>query len=684
MGGVSQVSATLNADIQATVLADETTLGLSGIQLVKIPNDTTVDAAIQYYTNNSNVAYAQPDYIYQACNESDGAAVASIADNFSTYRGQRREPGVVSSNYSSPLVPSGVMRAALGNNTTTLSWPNDPYYSYQWDMVKMACPSAWAVSTGSSSVTVAVVDTGVDYNHPDLAANCVSGYDFYNDDSNPMDDNGHGTHCAGSVAAIGNNGVGIAGVTWNSKIMPLKFLNSGGGGYTSDAISAFAWGYAGGVRIFSNSWGGYGTDTALESAINTYSDAIFICAAGNGDDYGNPINIDSYPFSPAGLSCSNIVSVAATGTSDTLASWSNYGATTVDVAAPGVSIYSTLPSSSYGYKSGTSMATPHVAGLAALVKAVNSGYTAAQIKSAILSGVDTVSGLSGKCVTGGRVNATKGISQKMPIIGDWNGDGSDGVAIFRPSNGNWYYDDNRDGVTDLQLKWGKNGDIPLVGDWNGDGSDGVAIFRSSNGNWYYDTNRDGVTDLQLKWGKNGDIPLVGDWNGDGSDGVAIFRPSNGNWYYDDNRDGVTDQQLNWGLNGDIPLVGDWNGDESDGVAIFRSSNGNWYYDDNRDGVTDLQLKWGKSGDIPLVGDWNGDESEGVAIFRPSNGNWYYDDNRDGVTDLQLKWGKSGDIPLVGDWNGDGSDGVAIFRPSNGNWYYDDNRDGVTDLQLKWD
>jgi subtilisin family serine protease len=248
--------ATLNTNIQATVLADESTLGLSGIQLVKIPNDTTIDTAIQYYSNNSNVEYVQPDYIYQACDASEAMSVSLVTDNFSNYRSQRRDSGFMSSNNSSPTFSSQMMNVVLGNNSTSsASWPNDPYYSYQWDMQKMAAPDVWVVSTGSSSVTVAVVDTGVDYTHPDLAANYVSGYDFVNNDANPMDDNGHGTHCAGTIAAIGNNGVGIAGVTWNSKIMPLKFLDSGGHGYTSDALNTFAWGYSRGVRIFSNSWG---------------------------------------------------------------------------------------------------------------------------------------------------------------------------------------------------------------------------------------------------------------------------------------------------------------------------------------------------------------------------------------------------------------------------------------------
>jgi len=649
-GGVSQVSATLNANIQATVLADESTLGLQGIQLVKIPNATTVDAAIQYYANNSYVAYVQPDYIYQACDESDAIAVASVADNFSNYLSERRESGFASSNYSSPSLPSQIKGEALGNNTTSItSWPNDPYYSYQWDMLKMAAPSAWAVSTGSSSVTVAVVDTGVDYSHPDLAANCVSGYDFVNHDSDPMDDNGHGTHCAGSIAAIGNNGVGIAGVTWSSKIMPLKFLNSGGSGYTSDALSAFAWGYAKGVRIFSNSWGGYGTDTSLQSAINTYSDAIFICAAGN-DGY----NIDSYTFSPAGLSCANIISVAATSSSDALASWSNYGATTVDVAAPGVSIYSCKPGSSYQYMSGTSMATPHVAGLAALVKAVNSGYTMAQIKSAILSGVDTVSGLSGKCVTGGRVNTWK-------ALGSPN---RDCIGIFR--NGVWHL--NTAGATswsssiDKVVSWGLSGDIPIVGDFNKDGyNDNIGIFR--NGVWHLNTA--GATswsssiDKVVSWGLTGDIPIVGDFDKDGYiDNIGIFR--NGVWHLNiagaTSWTASTDKVVSWGLPGDIPIVGDFDKDGyNDNIGIFR--NGVWHL--NTAGATswsssiDKVVSWGLSGDIPNIGDFSSDVYDDcIGIYR--NGIWHL--NTAGATswsssiDKVVSWGLTGDTSITGSFS----------------------------------
>nr|WP_319578612.1 S8 family serine peptidase [uncultured Methanospirillum sp.] len=653
MGGVSQVSATLNADIQATILADESTLGLSGIQLVKIPNDTTVDAAIQYYTNNSNVAYAQPDYIYQACNETNAAAVTSVADNFSNYRNKSRESGFVSSNYSSPPVPSGVMRAAQGNNTTTLSWPNDPYYSYQWDMVKMACPSAWAVSTGSSSVTVAVVDTGVDYTHPDLAANCISGYDFVNNDADPMDDNGHGTHCAGSIAAIGNNGAGIAGVTWNSKIMPLKFLNSGGYGYTSDALSAFAWGYARGVRIFSNSWGGYGTDTALQSAINSYSDAIFLCAAGN-----DGVNIDSYTFSPAGLSCANIVSVAMTDSSDNLVSWSNYGPTTVDVAAPGLSIYSCKPGSSYQYMSGTSMATPHVAGLAALMKSVAPLYNITQLKKAFIKGVDIKDSLYNKCVSGGRANLYNTLTEYPNIY--------------------WLKNSALNSLLN-NVNWGNIGSTPLSGlNFSENTNDDLILF---NGYWQFNNNNDSTTDKQISWGSKSDIPLLGDYNGDGVSDICLFRPSTGTWFFDYSADSVTDKKFSWGSSGDSPLSGDFNGDGISDICLFRPSTGMWFFDYSADSVTDKKFLWGSSGDSPLSGDFNGDEISDICLYRPSTGMWFFDYSADSVTDKKFLWGHSSDIPYIGDFNGDNISDIGLYSTSANIIYIDNNIDAITDLKI---
>ncbi|PWR75577.1 S8 family serine peptidase [Methanospirillum stamsii] len=344
-------------------------------------------------------------------------AVTLKLTNYNDYTTSTSVTSGQTATVSGTLLPSG----------STSSISNDPGAAYLWGLhntgqtggtadADIDAPEAWAVTTGSSDVVIAVVDTGVDYNHPDLAANMIGGYNAITGTTNPMDDNGHGTHCAGTIGAVGNNGIGVAGVNWNVKIMPLKFLDSSGSGFTSDAIEAFAWGYTQGVRIFSNSWGGDGTDTALQNAINQYSDALFICAAGN-----DGVNTDSVPQSPSALPNANILAVAASDHMDRLvtnANWgwgSNYGATTVDVAAPGQSIYSTYPGSSYAYMSGTSMATPHVAGIVGLLKAIDPSATTTELKTAIMSGVDAKSSLSGRCVTGGRVNAYSSLQYVSPL-----------------------------------------------------------------------------------------------------------------------------------------------------------------------------------------------------------------------------------------------------------------------------
>jgi hypothetical protein len=272
---------------------------------------------------------------------------------------------------------------------------------------------------------VGVIDSGIDYNHEDLSANIwtnpgeipdndidddgngyiddVRGWNFVKDTNDPMDDNGHGTHCAGTIGAMGNNGKGVVGVNWNVKLMPLKFLNAGGSGSTDNAVDAVL--YAASfedssnnklIRITSNSWGGGRRSKTLENAIKD-SGALFIAAAGNSGS--------SNKMLPAGYSLDNIISVAATDHTDGLWPSSNYGSDWVDLGAPGVNILSTTPGDSYGIKSGTSMATPHVAGVAALVMAENPTWTNAQVKSQILNTVDPLSSLSGKTLTGGRLNA---------------------------------------------------------------------------------------------------------------------------------------------------------------------------------------------------------------------------------------------------------------------------------------
>lgn len=306
--------------------------------------------------------------------------------------------------------------------------PNDPLYSREWGLRTIDAPTAWNTTTGAAGTIVAVIDTGVDYNHPDLRANIwsnsdeiagngrdddgngyvddIRGWDFYNNDNDPMDDNGHGTHVAGVIGAAGNNATGISGVNWRIQIMPLKFLNRYGSGSMSNAIRALNYAVNNGAAVSNNSYGGGGFYQAFYNAIaNARARGhIFVAAAGNSS-----LNADARPQYPASYNLDNIVSVAATDSLDRLASFSNYGASSVDLGAPGVSIYSTLPNNRYGYMSGTSMASPFVAGAIAMVRELHPDWTYRQVIQQVLSTTDSLASLAGKTVSGGRLDLGRAI-----------------------------------------------------------------------------------------------------------------------------------------------------------------------------------------------------------------------------------------------------------------------------------
>lgn len=299
--------------------------------------------------------------------------------------------------------------------------------------------AAWAAGkTGSSAVYVGIIDEGYMYTHTDLAANAgvnpgeiagnsvdddgngyvddVYGWDFDGNNNTVFDGTGddHGTHVAGTIGAVGGNGTGVAGVVWNVKMLNAKFLGSRGG-TTANAIKAvdyFTDLKNRGLNIVAtnNSWGGGGYSQALYDAIVRANNAgiLFIAAAGNSGT-----NNDVTPSYPSGYNVDNIIAVASITSTGALSSFSQYGATSVDIGAPGSGIWSTVPVSSkgkivsgYASYNGTSMATPHVTGAAALYKSLNPGATAAQIKNAILSSAIPTPSLAGKCVTGGRLNVS--------------------------------------------------------------------------------------------------------------------------------------------------------------------------------------------------------------------------------------------------------------------------------------
>ncbi|MFQ5592292.1 MAG: S8 family serine peptidase, partial [Phycisphaerae bacterium] len=337
--------------------------------------------------------------------------------------------------------------------------PNDLRFGELWGMHNLGqtggtldadidAPEAWDITTGSRNIIVGVIDTGVDYTHPELAANMwtndaeLYGVTGVDDDGNgivddihgarwvsgngtptsgdPLDDHGHGTHVSGTIGARGDNNQGVAGVNWNIRIMGLKFLKpdgrGGASGTTADVISAIEYAVAEGAHLTSNSWGGGPYSQGLKDAIDAAGAAgqLFVAAAGNSNS-----NNDIYPAYPASYDSPTILSVAATDRNDLRAyfpGWwgSNWGATTVDLAAPGVDILSTLPGSAYASWSGTSMACPHVSGVAALLLGYYPSIRALDLKQIIMDSADPIASMAGMTVTGGRLNAFKALALADP------------------------------------------------------------------------------------------------------------------------------------------------------------------------------------------------------------------------------------------------------------------------------
>ena len=250
--------------------------------------------------------------------------------------------------------------------------PNDGYFYLQWGPQDINITKAWDVTLGNETLIVAVIDTGIDYNHPDLAANYVPlGYDWVNNDNDPFDDNGHGTHCAGIIAAVINNSIGVAGLA-KVKIMAEKVLNSSGTGYTSDVANGITHAVDNGAKIISMSLGAQSYSITLDNACEyAWSNGALLVAA-SGNDYGGPVN---YP-----AAYSTVIAVGSINRSDALSDFSNYGPQQ-ELVAPGEGILSTYPDSTYAYASGTSMATPHAAGVAALAWATHPDYTNQQIRN---------------------------------------------------------------------------------------------------------------------------------------------------------------------------------------------------------------------------------------------------------------------------------------------------------------
>lgn len=424
----------------------------------------------------------------------DGAAIVRQVD---VPRGVSLEKAVA--EYKSD---PDVLYAERDFRVQTAAVPGDSYFGYSWGLhntgqwggtvdADIDAPEAWDLATGTTRTTVAVIDSGIDYTHPDLYRNVwinqgeipsavrsllvdvdgdeqitfrdlnnplnqgpgkitdvsgngvidgrdllaayrtdgsggwadgtssdgdsyvddLIGWNFVTNTNDPYDDHGHGTHVAGTIGASSNNEIGVAGVASDALMMGLKFMDASGGGYISAALGALNYALAKGSQLSNNSWGGGGYSQAFYDVLNRAraQGHIFVAAAGNGgaDSVGD--NNDVAPSYPASYNLDNVVSVAATDNYDQLASFSNYGATSVDIAAPGVKILSTQPGG-YAYSSGTSMAAPHVAGVIALAQGQNPGASYSHVISRVLNNADKLSHLTGKVATGARLNAFRALS----------------------------------------------------------------------------------------------------------------------------------------------------------------------------------------------------------------------------------------------------------------------------------
>lgn len=343
--------------------------------------------------------------------------------------------------------------------------PSDPQYPDQWNWPMISAPAAWDTATGCAVTPVAVIDSGVDYGHSDLAASIwnnpaeiagdgidndgngyiddAMGWDFVADENDPMDENGHSTHVAGTIAAAGDNAIGVAGLCWRGAVMALRAFDAEGNGTVADVVAAMDYARMKGARVVNASYAGEDFSQAEYEAIGRLQDAgiLLVVAAGN-----DGVNTDRYPNYPVGYDLPNIIAVAATDGNDRLAFFSNFGPTRVHVAAPGDSIRSTYLNNDYAVISGTSMAGPHVSGLAALVWSASPGLAASQVKARILDNVDRLDDLSGAIFTAGRINAYNSLLNIPAPPSRFAVDGaSDGQIVLG-------WDDNYTGAVSVKIE----------------------------------------------------------------------------------------------------------------------------------------------------------------------------------------------------------------------------------------
>ncbi len=649
--------------------------------------------------------------------------------------------------YAKDLLASGVIDYIEPNFvvTTYQNTPNDPRYAELWGMnnlgqtggtvdIDIDAPEAWELSTGNEEVVVGVVDTGVNYLHPDLAGimwrnpgeipangidddengvvDDVFGFNAREGDGDPFDENGHGSHVAGTIGAHGNNSVGVSGVNWNVRVMALQFLGGNGSGDVNGAIAAIEYAImmknrGVNLRVLNNSWGGGEYSRALEDVIREAENAgiLFVAAAGNS--YSDN---DSRPAYPSSYQLDNVVSVAAVDSNGNLAEFSNYGALSVDVAAPGVGILSTHLADNYQFLSGTSMAAPHVSGVAALVLGREPNISLDDLEQRITQTVKLLPTLNGLASSPGIVsakNALLNIRAPIPPI----------PPLVRYAGLGALYGFEQDfGERVLTVDDGYvPADLPFEFPFYGASFKRIAI--SSNGRIIPLTENQPL--LSADDYSNALTPGISPYHDDLV--ASPLSPGIGGVYYKATSNVVT---VTWiaasyahraSQNPDVEIrfqaklfidgriefhyedtfVGDpgfdHGGSATVGINPVSLTRGNPVeYSHNSSNSAKLgngtATAFSKERNTVQY-DYDGDGKSDLSVWRPSTGMWFIlESSSDFSFDSHKAYqmGLSGDVPLSGDYDGDGKADLVVWRPSNGTWYIRESSRGFDSIKaIQW-